>query len=186
MDHYLDIQIRPDPEFPVNMLMGALVSKLHRQLVALEADDIGISLPEHETQPPLGRRLRIHGRRDRLETLLANEWMKGMRDHIALKEVSPVPDGVEYRIVRRRQFKTSVERLRRRRMKRHGESYEQASAQIPDSVERRVDTPYVIVRSQSTGQTFSLFIEHGVTTSEATKGAFSTYGLSDTATVPWF
>lgn len=186
MDHYLDIQIRPDPEFPVNMLMGALVSKLHRQLVALEADDIGISLPEHGAEPPLGRLLRIHGRRDRLDTLLASEWMKGMRDHVALTEVSPVPDGVEHRIVRRRQFKTSVERLRRRRMKRHGESYEQASAQIPDSVERKVKTPYVIVRSQSTGQTFSLFIEHGATTTEATEGVFSKYGLSDIATVPWF
>lgn len=186
MDHYLDIQIRSDPEFPANMLMGALVSKLHRRLVTLEADDIGISLPEHDSQPPLGRLLRLHGRRNRLETLLATEWMKGMRDHVVLSEISPVPAGAEHRIVRRRQFKTSAERLRRRRMKRHGENYEQAREQVPDSVERRVETPYVIVRSQSTGQTFSLFIEHGAITSEAASGTFSTYGLSDTATVPWF
>lgn len=187
MDHYLDIQARPDPEFPVNIILGALVSKLHRALVILEADDIGISLPEHEEQPPLGTRLRLHGTQERLNALMDQDWLKGMRDHVVVHDdISTVPHGAQHRLVRRRQYKTNVERLRRRRMKRHGESYEEACSHIPDRVERRVKTPFVMVRSQSTGQAFSLFIEHGEVRSDATQGRFSTYGLSNEATVPWF
>ncbi len=186
MDHYLDIQIRPDPEFPVNTLLGALVSKLHRALVTLEADDIGISLPEHEQAPPLGSRLRLHGTRHRLHALMDQDWLRGMRDHVAIEEIAAVPEEAGHRIVRRRQYKTNVERLRRRRMKRHQESYEEACQHIPDSVERRVRTPFVMVRSQSTGQAFSLFIEHCQVKNLPVKGRFSTYGLSNEATVPWF
>ncbi|WP_256379702.1 type I-F CRISPR-associated endoribonuclease Cas6/Csy4, partial [Arhodomonas sp. KWT] len=42
LDHYLDIRVLPDPEFQQSMLLGALVSKLHRGLVDIDADDIGI------------------------------------------------------------------------------------------------------------------------------------------------
>lgn len=186
MDHYLDIHIRPDPEFPLNTLIGALVSKLHRALVVLEADDIGISLPEHEGKPPLGEVLRIHGNRARLETLMATQWLKGMRDHTVVTDITAVPEKVIHRVVRRCQYKTSAERLRRRRMRRHQESYEEARQQIPDSVERKIKTPYVMVRSQSTGQVFSLFVKHGEPWDEPVQGTFNTYGLSTTATIPWF
>lgn len=186
MDYYLDIQTRPDPEFPVNTILGALVSKLHRALVTLDADDIGISLPEHEEQPPLGTCLRLHGTRERLNALMEQDWLRGMRDHVAIGTAAAVPDGTDHRVVRRRQYKTNVDRLRRRRMKRHKESYEEACQRIPDGVEQRIRTPFVIVRSQSTGQAFSLFIEHGERQPKPESGAFSTYGLSGTATIPWF
>lgn len=186
MDHYLDIQTQPDPEFPTNTLLGALVSKLHRGLVALEADDIGISFPDHEQKPPLGSRLRLHGTQGRLQTLMEQNWLRGMRDHVIAADISAVPDGTSHRIVRRRQYKTNVERLRRRRMKRHQETHEEAAQHIPETVERRVRTPFVVVRSQSTGQAFSLFIEHGEIQNQPVPGRFSTYGLSGEATIPWF
>jgi CRISPR-associated endonuclease Csy4 len=186
MDHYLDIHIQPDPEFSQTTLMGALVSKLHRRLVAMESNDIGISLPGHETVPPLGDVLRIHGNHGRIQTLMETNWLKGMRDHVVLSDIIPVPSNTVHRVVRRRQYKTNVERLRRRRMKRHQESYEEACTHIPDSVERRVSTPYVTVRSQSTGEAFILFIEHGEHCSDPVPGTFGTYGLSNTATIPWF
>ncbi|PYG00399.1 CRISPR-associated Csy4 family protein [Thioalkalivibrio sp. ALE21] len=186
MDHYMDIQVRPDPEFPVNTLLGALVSKLHRALVELEADDLGISLPEHEEEPPLGKTLRLHGTATRLGTLMEIGWLRGMRDHLEIGEVRAVPPGAAHRVVRRRQYKTNADRLRRRRMKRHNESYEEAARHIPDSVERKVKTPFVMVRSQSSGQAFSLFIEHGECQQTPVTGTFSTYGLSHGATIPWF
>ena len=34
MDHYLDIRLLPDPEFPAPLLMNALFTKLHRALVS--------------------------------------------------------------------------------------------------------------------------------------------------------
>ena len=186
MNHYLDIHVRPDPEFKETTLLGALVSKLHRRLVALSADDIGISLPDHEGHPPLGSRLRIHGQPDRLEALMAEDWLGGIRGHLDIKEVRAVPGDVRHRIVRRRQYKTSVERLRRRRMRRHDETYEQAYQHIPDSVERRVDTPFLCVQSSSSGRRFCLFIEHGPLQDQPQIGCFNAYGLSKEATIPWW
>lgn len=186
MDYYLDLTVLPDPEFRETTLLGALVSKLHRRLVALEADDIGISLPDHEKAPPLGRRLRVHGTQTRLATLMQEEWLGGMRGQLEIALLCAVPADVLHRGVRRRQFKTNAERLRRRRMRRHGETYEEAQSRIPDSVVRKVKTPFLTVNSSSSGQRFSLFIEHEPVQIEPQRGVFNTYGLSREATIPWF
>lgn len=45
MDYYVDIEVRPDPEFPTSQLMSALYAKLHRALVAQGNNRIGVSLP---------------------------------------------------------------------------------------------------------------------------------------------
>jgi CRISPR-associated endonuclease Csy4 len=76
--------------------------------------------------------------------------------------------------------------MRRRRMRRKGETAEQAAAAIPDSVERTPDLPYVQLRSASTGQPFCLFIEQKEGQGAAGQGGFNTYGLSLGASVPWF
>ncbi|KEZ77514.1 type I-F CRISPR-associated endoribonuclease Cas6/Csy4 [Salinisphaera hydrothermalis] len=189
MDHYIDIRLRPDPDFPAPILMGALYSKLHRALVELAADDIGISLPAHNTGVQArhpGETLRVHGAADRIETLLATGWLKGMRDHAEVGEVFPVPDNAVHRTVRRRQFKTNADRLRRRRMRRHNESETEVIEAIPESIEKRVTLPFIQVRSSSTGQRFSLFIEHGPKQDTPEQGRFNSYGLSSSATVPWF
>lgn len=188
MDHYIDIQLRPDPEFRVDTLMGALFSKLHRALAHREETSIGISFPAHALKPTrtLGNVLRLHANAAQLQALMAEPWLTGMRDHVTLSEMAPVPDRVEYCIVRRRQFKTNAERLRRRRAMRHGETMEQASEHIPVSVERKVKLPYIALRSQSSGHTFDLFVEHGPPRTKPIDGTFNSYGLSQGATVPWF
>lgn len=187
MDQYLDIRVLPDPEFTKNVLLGALVSKLHRGLVEIDADDIGVSFPRHDEKArSLGDLLRIHGSKARLSSLMENTWLRGMADHIEVSQISEVPKSVRYRVVSRRQFKTNADRLRRRRMKRNNETWEEAVRHIPDSVERNVKTPFVVVRSASTGNAFSLFIQHGDLALQPMKGQFSTYGLSKEATIPWF
>lgn len=187
MNYYIDIRLRPDPEFPVAMLMGALFGKLHRALVTLDVSDIGVSFPGHSLRPKtLGDLLRLHGSTAALDRLMASSWLSGMRDHVMLSDMAAVPRDASHRVVRRRQFKTNAERLRRRRAHRHGETLEQAREHIPDTVERKVKLPFVMLRSQSTGQSFSLFVEHGEVQAEAVTGAFSRYGLSQGATVPWF
>lgn len=188
--HYIDITILPDPEFSHAHLMGALLSKLHRALVQLGSGEVGVSFPQHVNAPvskrTLGSLVRLHGTQQALEQLSAIDWLKGMRDHIALAALSPVPAGASHRCVQRRQFKTSVERLRRRRMQRKGETAEQAAEAIPLHVERKPDLPFANVRSHSTAQTFALFVEHGPLLSQAVAGKFNTYGLSQGASVPWF
>lgn len=208
MDHYVELQIVPDPEFEQATLMNALFSKLHRALVAQQSRHIGVSFPAHRTgdyvgltaaaryeraahQPTrhirtLGNVLRLHGSREALDALMATPWLRGMRDHLAIQACQPVPPKVSYRTVQRKQSKTNAERLRRRRAARHNETLAQARAHIPDSVTRQVDLPYVQLSSQSTQQRFCLFIHHGEETSTPQKGTFNSYGLSATATIPWF
>jgi CRISPR-associated endonuclease Csy4 len=185
--HYIDITVRPDPEFSHAHLLGAIMTKLHRVLAQLQAGDIGISFPRYSLQPrSLGDLLRLHGSPAALQRLMAQPWLQGMRDHVQMTAPLPVPPNASHRAVRRRQFKTNVERLRRRRMKRKGETSEQAAAAIPHSVERDPGLPYAQLRSASTGQPFCLFVEHGPAQTSATPGSFNSYGLSQAATVPWF
>ena len=185
--HYIDVTLLPDPEFSHAHLLGALMTKLHRALAQLQADDIGISFPHYSLQPrSLGGLLRLHGSPAALQRLMAQPWLQGMRDHVRITAPASAPPDAPHRAMRRRHFKTNAERLRRRRMKRKGETPEQAATAIPDSVERNAALPYAQLRSASTGQPFCLFIAQGPEQTNATPGSFNTYGLSTTATVPWF
>lgn len=187
LSHYIEISIRPDPEFTEAMLISALLSKFHRALVELKTEHIGISFPEYQLSPrSLGNTLRIHADAAKLDSLVNTHWLRGMRDHILCSEIQPTPATTEYRTCSRRQFKTNVERLRRRRMKRKGESYEEATAHIPVTVERTPNLPFATLRSQSTGQSFNLCVEYGDIVEEPEWGTFSSYGLSNQATIPWF
>lgn len=187
MDHYVDIEIRLDPEFANHQLMGALYTKLHRAFVALENHRIGVSFPGvDEEKTHLGTRLRLHGALEPLSALLASDWLAGMRDHVAVTTLALVPRHAQHRMVSRVQVKSSPARLRRRLMRRHNLSEDEACQRIPNDVARLTDLPFVQLRSASTGQTFNLFIKHGPLQADATIGGFNTYGLGQGSTIPWF
>ncbi|KAF7597959.1 MAG: type I-F CRISPR-associated endoribonuclease Cas6/Csy4 [Candidatus Dactylopiibacterium carminicum] len=187
MDHYIDLRVRPDPEFPVPQLLNALAAKLHRALVALQAEDIGVSFPHHKAKGSgLGDILRLHGTAARLQTMMQSDWLQGMADHVEQAGILPVPMGAQFRVVRRVQAQSNAERIRRRQIKRHGWSEKEARERIPDAVEKRLDLPWLTLRSQSTGQNFRLFVEHLPCQPAANPGRFNAYGLSNTATIPWF
>lgn len=187
MDLYLELTLLPDPEFPQPMLMNALLSKLHRALHDIRRNDIGISFPDFSQRPrALGARLRIHGSQDALGSLLALNWLSGMRDHLSLSGPEQVPAHAQHRCVSRVQVDSNPERLRRRLIKRHGISEEEAKSRIGDGVGKQCELPFAQLRSKTTGQTFCLFIRHGQLQDRAREGGFSGFGLSSTATVPWF
>ncbi|SEK39489.1 type I-F CRISPR-associated endoribonuclease Cas6/Csy4 [Nitrosovibrio tenuis] len=187
MDHHIDIDVRPDPEFPAHQLMGALYAKLHRALVARNSNCIGVSFPGFNSRAPhLGTRLRLHGNLATLSALMASDWITGMRDHVTLIPPTRAPENAKHCVVRRVQVKSSPERLRRRLMRRHDLDVEEAHRRISDEVARLADLPYVQLRSTSSGQSFRLFIEHGPAQSHAVAGNFNAYGLSQVATIPWF
>lgn len=185
--HYIDITLLPDPEFSSAHLLNALFSKLHRALVQLRADSVGVSFPGLSPRGThLGATLRLHGSEHALQALQALPWLQGMRDHVAASNPIPVPDGAHHRVVRRVQAHSSPDRLRRRQMRRHGYDEAEAQRRIPDHAAQRLDLPYVSLQSASTHQIFRLFIEHGPLRSTLSPGTFSAYGLSSEATVPWF
>jgi CRISPR-associated endonuclease Csy4 len=185
MDHYMDIRLRSDPDFASIELLGALLSKLHRTLARRAKGDIGISFPNYRGNY-LGDHLRLHATKEALLEFMQADWLAGMRDHVIVGTAAVVPVDARHRVVRRVQAKSSPERLRRRLMRRHGLTVEQAQRSIPSSAAQRLELPHVQLRSASTGQRFPLFVEHCALASAGQRGAFSSYGLSDTATVPWF
>lgn len=187
MDHYVDIDVQPDPEFPVHQLMSALYAKLHRALVARQGAGIGVSFPGFDPEGTyLGKRLRLHGTLAALSEMLESDWLTGMRDHVALTPPRPVPLDAGHRLVKRVQVKSSPERLRRRLMRRQGIDEREACERIPDELAQLTRLPFVPLRSTSSGQSFMLFIEHGPLQPGAVAGGFNAYGLSQGATIPWF
>lgn len=187
VDHYLDLELLPDPEFPATQLMSALLAKLHRGLHDLRRTDVGISFPDVETAAHgLGARLRLHGSAEALDRLLALNWLSGMRDHLRQGPLSPIPNPVSWRCVSRVQVDSNPERARRRLIKRHGLSEEEARQRIPDSAGKRCDLPYATLRSKGSGHSFRLFVRHGPLLDTPTPGPFGAYGLSNQASIPWF
>jgi CRISPR-associated endonuclease Csy4 len=188
MSHYIDLQLRPDPDFPPHQLLAALYAKLHRSLVQLQLDRVGVSFPGYQENPPgLGDILRLIGPQAALEQLMGHPWLQGMRDHVKTSAIAPVPADATPRHLRRVQAKSNPERLRRRQMRRHGVNEEHARAQIPDHATEVLRLPFVTLRSTSTGQTFPLFFHLGPPVASACPDAtFNTYGLSHKATIPWF
>ncbi len=63
---------------------------------------------------------------------------------------------------------------------------DQAQQRIAQGKDRRSHLPFLHLKSLSTGQCFRLFIRHSELQTMPVSGLFSSYGLSDTATVPWF
>ncbi|REC94708.1 type I-F CRISPR-associated endoribonuclease Cas6/Csy4 [Kushneria indalinina] len=189
MDHYLDLRLRPDPDFPPSMLMGALYAKLHRALFDLQAEDIGVSFPDHRTgvnaRTP-GDRLRLHGKKDRLEQLMALPWLAGLSELVEHGGITSVPESAQHRVVQRRQFNTGSPSRARRYARRHDVSEAEAQQLMSAPAERRIELPFVQIASRSTGERFALFIEHGQLQSNPASGRFNQYGLSREATIPWF
>ncbi|MBM6551178.1 type I-F CRISPR-associated endoribonuclease Cas6/Csy4 [Marinomonas ostreistagni] len=187
MDYYLDIKILEDPEFTAPILMNALFSKLHRALVEVSNHDIGVSFPD-AGKKSLGKRLRLHSTQVKLSELESLPWRKGLGDFTQVSDITEVPKTGEYWLVQRIHVQSNPDRLRRRAMKRHGLSYEQAVEQIPDSAAKALDLPFVRIKSQSTGEQFPLFIKQTVISegSQSNEIQFSKYGLSSTTPVPKF
>ena len=187
MDAFVDIRLMPDPEFSPTTLMNALFSKLHRGLAGFGEGTIGVSFPDvRERTHSLGSRMRLHGTANTLQRFMETEWLSGMRDHVTSAPPAKVPPETRHQVVRRVQAKSNPERLRRRLIARKGISEEDARTAIPDNCAETLDLPFVVLRSNSTGQQFRLFIEHLPPQDQAQAGVFSAYGLSPETTVPCF
>ena len=184
MDNYIDIRVQPDPEFTTSQLLNALFAKLHRALGQLADGSIGVSFPE--VGRTLGECLRLHGSKDALSALEQTCWLKGLRDYTHISPCQKVPAEVKFRTVRRVQFKSSAERLRRRAVAKGRCTAEEAAVRIPVTVEKRSQLPFLQIKSLSNGQMFYVFVEHGPLQETAVAGRFSAYGFSVQATIPWF
>jgi CRISPR-associated endonuclease Csy4 len=185
MKFYKEIKLLPDPEFKETLLMNILFSRLHVVLADKGNGEVGISFPHFDKT--LGNVIRLHGTSEALERIQSLRWLKGLNDYINEKDILQVPENCQYRVVKRAQTKSSVERLYRRSVKKGWLTEAEAEIEIQKKKDKKLKHPFVQVKSQSTGKQFPLFIMHEEIMDTPQNGKFSAYGLSTSnATIPWF
>jgi CRISPR-associated endonuclease Csy4 len=187
MRYHVDIRLRPDPEFPAHQLMSALFSTLHRTLSRAQTTTVGVSFPGYGVSPAtVGETLRLIGLAADLDLLSDASWLSGLRDHTRLTPMKPVPTTAEARSLRRVQAKSNPERLLRRQLRRHAVAETEVRAKYEGLRGEQLRLPFISLASSSTGQPFKLFLKLGPAEESSQAGSFNAYGLSQTATIPWF
>jgi len=185
MEFYKEIKLLPDPEFKETLLMNILFSRLHLALADKGNGEVGISFPHFGKT--LGNVIRLHGTSQALERIESLRLLKGLDDYINEKDILQVPEKCQYRVVKRAQTKSSVERLYRRSVKKGWLTEAEAEIEVQKKKNKKLKHPFVQVKSQSTGKHFPLFIMHEEIKDTPQNGKFSAYGLSTSnATIPWF
>lgn len=192
MNVYREITLMPQPDIALNFLWEKVFQQIHLGLVEMQDKNgtvpIGISLPEYMTEgSPLGSKLRLFAlSKDTFEKLNVNERMSRLADYVHLTGIRDVPGNIKtFSCFKRQQLKTNIERLARRKAKRHNISIEQAIEELDGFKDELVKTPFINMQSLSTGKRFRLFIQKEVSDVSKNEG-FSTYGLSHVSTVPEF
>lgn len=183
MNDYVDIKLLPDAEIPVTFLMNAIYTKLHKALYNQAAKNIGVSFPKCKVT--LGNVLRIHGEKTVLDALLNFNWIGGMSGYCEVSRVLSVPSGAKFRMVSRKQPTMSQSKLRRL-IKRGSITEDEIRQYKAKLFSKGLDNPYVELMSASNGQKHRRYIEFGKLLNEPISGEFDQFGLSKTATVPWF
>ena len=183
MTHYFDIRLLPDTEIPSTVLMNAIYTKLHKVLFDLTSSNIGVSFPKYKKT--LGNGLRIHGEKSVLNDLQGLDWIGGMKGYCQIGDIVPVPTNAKHRTVSRIQTTMSQSKLNRL-LKRGSITEDEAKSYKTKMLTRGLDNPYLELQSGSNGQRHRRYIEFGPLLDNPVEGNFDQFGLSKTATIPWF
>lgn len=192
MKYYLDITLLPDAETNIGFIWQKVYGQLHLALVEQQTSNgnsaIAVSFPEYRNSTfPLGSKLRLlASTEEQLRQLNLTQWLDRLSDYTHSTSIKEVPASVSQHVrFTRVQFDTNVERLARRRMKRKGGTLEDALTHYAGFNHQQSRLPFVNIQSLSKGEKFRLFIDQNIF-GQVEEGEFNCYGLSKTATVPWF
>lgn len=183
MNSYIDVRLKPDAELREAELSSKVFTKFHKALVTLGTNQIGISFPLVSYK--LGQLFRIHSNQGLLIDLQSFNWLGSLSGYCQVGEILTVPEQAKHRVVSAKRGNLSTSKLRRL----------VARGTIDKDGEKRYkikmlsqgfDNAYLDLFSRSTGQTYRKFFEFSEIKQEAVKGTFDSYGLSKSATVPWF
>lgn len=197
MKYYLDITLLPDAEANLGFLWQKVYQQVHLGLVENKIADnesaIAVSFPYYGDKVfPLGDKLRLFAENQRqLEQLDIEKWLSRLTDYTHIKSIKEVPLSVgQYTLFKRKQFKSNLLREARRRAKYKNETLTEAMEHFKH-YESKTTLAFIDMTSlsmnidASENRNFKLFIEREILT-EPIQGVFNCYGLSKTATVPWF
>ncbi|MDT8405902.1 MAG: type I-F CRISPR-associated endoribonuclease Cas6/Csy4 [Methylococcales bacterium] len=183
MQHFIDVRIKPDAELRENVLLNKVYTKLHKALCDLKSTDIGVSFPEYKLK--LGCVIRVHATENRLKTLQQSGWLGGLIGYCEVSPVQSIPDQVPYRTVSRIQSTMSPAKLKR--LIKRGSIQESEIKQYKAKMfQKGLDNPFLELESESNGHLHRRYITFSELTDKPILGEFDQFGLSKTATIPWF
>lgn len=183
MQHYLDIIVNPDAEMRENVLLNKVYTKLHKRLCELKSTHLGISFPQYKIL--LGRLIRVHGTAQAIQKLQSSQWLGGLIGYCEICSIQSVPENVQHRTISRIQSNMTDAKLRRL-IKRGSISSDEAKAYKAKMFQKGLDNPYLELESASNGYKHRRYLKFGELLAEPVEGKFDQFGLSKTATVPWF
>lgn len=183
MDYYLDIEIVPDEEIPIHFIRNKVYAKFHKALFSLNKNNIGVSFPNYKVK--LGNIIRLHGIENSLLTLQDTNWLGGLLGYCESSTIQVIPEKVVYRIISRTQANMTEAKLRRL-IKRGSISSENIKQYKAKMFQQGLDNPYFELISTSNGHKHRRYLSFSKCTNISVSGKFDYFGLSKTATIPWF
>ena len=205
MKYYLDITLLPNAESNLGFLWQKVFQQIHIALVdnkiGTNEAAVALSIPGYKAIDgkekcfPLGKKLRLLAdSEDALVKLDIHQWLKRLRDYCDIEPIKNVPHDIKQHARFTRKSVKSIEKKARRRAEHLNKSYDEVLAYLlKEGRSGDCKLPYINVESQDTKKRveqgvscqFSLFIEH-ILSEASVSGKFDCYGLSKTATIPWF
>ena len=185
--HYLELRAIPQPELTQSQVLSHLMQALHQHLPAY-AGRIGVAFPGYGQARTLGGIIRLIGNEADCQALHQQLHASGnISDYALLYAVAKVPQGIQSHARYSRSHHKGPSALRRAEQRLSAQGKWQA--EIADKMRAKWQTPpklpHLQLRSTSTQQTFTLWIQQQNHT-HPKPGLFSAYGLSHEATVPQF
>lgn len=200
MNYYIEVTLMENDKFSPYELWSQLYPQLHLALVEVKNADnkvnIGFSFPQYRFHQDkgvgfIGTKLRLFAKSESdLKKLDIRRRLERLEDYVHITSIREVPSEIKgYAIYKRKQVKTSAQRLARHRVKRGDIGFDEALARYSNVV-TTTNLPYIEMKSLSTSdqqseKRFKLFIEKQSATKSENQ-VFSTYGLSSESTVPEF
>jgi CRISPR-associated endonuclease Csy4 len=200
MKYYLDITLLPDAEANLGFHWQKVFQQVHIALVDNKVADnesaVAMSIVGYGDKTfPLGNKLRLLAEsEDILQKLDLHRWLNRLNDYCHISSIKTIPSEVkQYARFNRKNVK-SIEKKAQRRAVHLAKPYDEVLAYlIEEGKSKACKLPFINVESQETKKQaaqgvscqFLLFIEQTLF-DKAVNGKFDCYGLSKTATVPWF
>jgi CRISPR-associated endonuclease Csy4 len=207
MKYFLDITLLPDAENTLGSIWQKVFQQVHIALVDNKIGDnesaVALCIAQYdEKDSSLGSKLRLFAaNQEQLSKIDIEKWLSRLTDFCHVSSIKLVPNNVrQFACFKQKRIKGQgrVESQLLKKAKHIAEKYNLEFDKCLEELKVKSQfvkssLPFVHVESQQTKKivanerqaTFPLFIERELST-QSIIGAFDCYGLSKTATVPWF
>ena len=215
MNYYQDITLVSNAEINLGYIWQKVFQQAHIALVEngykyeskeksgiekhLRGSNIAVSFPCYADKDyPLGNKLRLLAHDQvLLEKLGIEKWLCRLLDYVKIDAIEEVPSSVSYvgfrqkRVKGEKRLEQSLQKKAKHIADKFGMDFNITLRDLKKKhVFNKEKLPFIQVESQSSATTdrkprFKLFIEKAELAVQQ-EGIFDCYGLSKTATVPWF